>query len=106
MRARVPAPRKYPLELRARAVRIYRAAEPKPVIRRMAEHLGVHHGALRNWIRQAQAGAGERGDVLTTAEREVLAALRKENVQLNRANEFPRTALAFFAAQFDPTGPR
>nr|WSW64589.1 transposase [Streptomyces sp. NBC_00998] len=97
---------KYPLELRERAVRMYRTAEPKPVIRRMAEDLGVHHEALRNWIRQAEADAGERGDLLTTAEREELAALRKENVQLKRANEVLRTASAFFAAQLDPTRPR
>jgi transposase-like protein len=102
----MPAPRKYPLELRERAVRMYWAAEPKPVIRRMAEDLGVHHEALRNWIRQAEADAGEREDVLTTAEREELAALRKENAQLKRANEVLRTASAFFAAQLDPTRPR
>ncbi|MFE6848652.1 transposase [Streptomyces sp. NPDC057686] len=102
----MPAPRKYPLELRERAVRMYRTAEPKPVIRRMAEELGVHHEALRNWIRQAEADAGERGDMLTTAEREELAALRKENAQLKRANEVLRTASAFFAAQLDPTRPR
>ncbi|MCX5078594.1 transposase [Streptomyces sp. NBC_00513] len=102
------APRKYPLELRERAVRMYRTTEPKPVIRRMAEELGVHHEALRNWIRQAEAeaDAGERGDHLTTAEREELTALRKENVQLKRANEVLRTASAFFAAQLDPTRPR
>ena len=35
----MPAPRKYPLELRERAVRMYRASEPKPVIRRLAENL-------------------------------------------------------------------
>ncbi|WP_327419224.1 transposase [Streptomyces sp. NBC_01233] len=97
---------KYPLELRERAVRMYRTAEPKPVIRRMAEELGVHHEALRNWIRQAEADAGERDDVLTTGEREELAALRKENAQLKRANEVLRTASAFFAAQLDPTRPR
>ncbi len=28
----MPAPRKYPLELRERAVRMYRTAEPKPVM--------------------------------------------------------------------------
>lgn len=44
------APKKYPDELRARAVRLYRESEPKPVIRRLAEQLGVHHEALRNWI--------------------------------------------------------
>ncbi|MEU7428351.1 transposase [Streptomyces sp. NPDC040750] len=36
---------------------MYRAAEPEPVIRRLAEDLGVHHGALRNWIRQAETDA-------------------------------------------------
>ncbi|MEU4955703.1 transposase, partial [Streptomyces lavendulae] len=60
--SREPVPT-YPLELRERAVRVYRTAEPKPVIRRMAEELGVHHEALRNWIRQAEADAGERGDI-------------------------------------------
>lgn len=39
---------------------MYLTAEPKPVIRRMAEELGVHHEALRNRIRQAEADAGER----------------------------------------------
>src|SRR4051794_21783085 len=34
---------------------MYRTAEPEPVIRRMAKELGVHHEALRNWIRQAEA---------------------------------------------------
>ncbi|MGW6413131.1 transposase [Streptomyces vinaceus] len=58
---------------------MYRTAEPKPVIRRMAEDLGVHHEALRNWIRQAEADAGGRGDLLTTAEWVELQALRKEN---------------------------
>jgi transposase-like protein len=100
------APRKYPLELRERAVRMYRDAEPKPVIRRLAENLGVHPEALRNWIRQDQADAGERADLLTTAEREELVALRKENGQLKRANEVLRTASAFFAAQLDPTRTR
>ena len=54
------APRKYPPELRERAVRLYRESDPKPVIRRLAEQLNVHPEALRNWIRQAEADAGER----------------------------------------------
>ncbi|MFF8868340.1 transposase [Streptomyces sp. NPDC015139] len=100
------APRKYPLELRERAVRMYRVTEPKPQIKRMAVDLGVHPEALRTWIRQAEADAGERDDRLTTAEREELAALRRENAQLRRANEVLRTASAFFAAQLDPTRSR
>ncbi|MFJ4818126.1 transposase [Streptomyces sp. NPDC088801] len=63
------APRKYALELRERAVRMSRAPEPKPVIRRMAEELGVHHEALRGWIRRAEADAGESDDLLTSHNR-------------------------------------
>ncbi len=100
------APRKYSLELRERAVRMYRTSDPKPQIKRLAIELGVHPEALRGWIRQAEADAGERDDRLTSDERVELAALRKENAQLKRANEVLRTASAFFAAQLDPTRPR
>ena len=68
------APRKYPDELRARAVRLYRESDPKPVIRRLAEQLGVHPEALRNWIRQDEADRGLRRDRLTTAELEEIPA--------------------------------
>lgn len=97
------APRKYPQELRDRAVGMYRFTDPKPQIKRLAIDLGVHPEALRGWIRQAEADAGERDDRPTTAEREELAALRKENAQLKRANEILRTASAFFAAQLCAT---
>lgn len=46
------AKRKYPDELRERAVRLYRESDPKPAIRRLAEQLDVHPEALRSWIRQ------------------------------------------------------
>ncbi|WP_405625315.1 IS3 family transposase [Streptomyces sp. NBC_01396] len=64
---------------------MYWTAEPKPVIRRMAEELGVHHEALRNWIRQAEADAGERDDLLTTEEKNEPAWLRREVRDLRRA---------------------
>jgi transposase len=99
----VAAPRKYPLELRERAVRMYRTSEPRPVIKRLAAELGVHPEALRGWIRQAEADQGERDDRLTTNEREELAALRKENSQLKRANEILKAASVFFAQELDTT---
>lgn len=87
---------------------MYRTSDPKPQIKKLAVDLGVHPEALRGWIRQAEAEAeaGERDDRLTTDERAELAALRKENAQLKRANDVLRTASAFFAAQLDPTRPR
>jgi transposase len=99
----VAAPKKYPDELRERAVRLYRESDPKPVIRRLAQQLGVHHEALRNWIRQAEADRGERHDRPTTAESEELRRLRKENAELRRANEILKAASAFFAQEMDPT---
>ena len=99
----MPAPRKYPPELRERAVRLFRESDPKPVIRRLAEQLGVHHEALRNWIRQDQADHGERSDRPTSAEAEELRRLRKENAELRRANEILKAASAFFASELDPT---
>jgi transposase len=99
----VAAPKKYPDELRERAVRLYFESEPRPVIRRLAEQLGVHHEALRTWIRQAQADRGQRGDLPTTAEVEELRRLRKENAELRRANEILKAASAFFAQEMDPT---
>ena len=99
----MPAPRKYPLELRERAVRMYRTAEPKPVIRRMAEDLGVHHEALRNWIRQAEADAGERDRRPTTEMAEENRRLRQEVAELRRVNEILRAASSYFATELDPT---
>ncbi|KZS75090.1 hypothetical protein A4G26_22720 [Mycobacterium kansasii] len=51
------AKRKYPAELRERAVRLYRESTPKPVIAQLTRQLNVHPEALRNWIRQDQAVA-------------------------------------------------
>jgi transposase len=99
----VAAPRKYSDELRARAVRLYRESNPKPVIKRLAEQLGVHPEALRNWIRQDEADHGERLDRPSTVESEELRRLRRENAELKRANEILKAASAFFASELDPT---
>lgn len=96
------APKKYPDELRERAVRLYRETRPRPVIRRLAEQLGVHHEALRNWIRQDEADRGDRTDRPTTSDTEELRRLRKENAELRRANEILKAASAFFAQEMDP----
>jgi transposase len=112
------AQRKYPPELQERAVAMYRAAEPKPVVRQMARQLGVHPEALRNWIRKDEADRGSRagrGGVRSAvvdvpelpAEVEAeLAGLRTEVMELRRANEILRAASAYFAVQLDQTGRR
>ncbi len=51
------APRKYPLELRERAVRMYRTADPRPQIKRLATDLGVIAKAGAEAGRGAAAGS-------------------------------------------------
>ncbi|GAB3168252.1 hypothetical protein GCM10027162_05310 [Streptomyces incanus] len=95
----MPAPRKYPDELRERAVREVRSTG-RPVAH-VARELGIHKEALRSWVRQAEADAGERDDRLTSAERDELKELRKENAELRRANEILKAASVFFAQEID-----
>ncbi|GAA2376582.1 transposase [Dactylosporangium salmoneum] len=97
------APKKHPDDLRQRAVRLYRESDPKPMIRRLAEQLGVQHEALRNWIRQAEADAGERTDRPSSDLVEENRRLLKENAELRRANEILKAASAYFASELDPT---
>lgn len=110
--------RRYPPELRERAVQMYRKAEPKPVIRQMARQLGVHPEALRNWIRKDEgrlpekdasrtarrAAPGVTGSVLEPEAQAELDALRLEVMELRRANGILRAASAYFAATLDQTG--
>jgi transposase len=100
----MPAPRKYPDELRERGVRL--ALESGRPIAQVAKDLGIHPESLRRWVRQAEADEGRRADLLTTSEREDLKRLRAENRELRRANEILKAASAFFAKELDPSRPR
>ncbi|MFD7319465.1 IS3 family transposase [Streptomyces sp. NPDC059883] len=91
----MPAPRKYPDELRERAVREVQTSG-RPVAH-VAKDLGIHKEALRGWVRQAEADKGDRPDLLTTAERAELGQLRKEIAELRGANEILKAASVFFA---------
>lgn len=86
-------PRKYPLELRERAVRMVfelreQTGEKTGTIARVADQLGVHREALRTWIRQAEVDAGKRPGT-TSSDAQRLAELERENRELRRANEIP-----------------
>ena len=97
----MPAPKKYPDELRERAVRL--VLESGRPIAHIAKDLGIHREALRQWVRQAEADFGSRRDRLTTDERERLKALERENRELRKANEILKAASVFFAKELDPT---
>lgn len=65
----------------------------------MARELDLTETALREWVRRADADAGERQDVLTTEERQELARLRRENKQLRQEREILKAAATFFAKE-------
>ena len=100
----MPAPRKYPDELRERAVRlVFESGRP---IAQVARDLGVGSESLRHWVRQAQADAGQRAELLSTGERERLKVLERENRELRKANEILKAASVFFAGELDPSRSR
>src|SRR5207253_2146645 len=92
-------PRKYPDELRERAVRLMFESE-RPIAH-VARDLGVHKEALRLWVRQAEADSGRRRDLLTSEEREELRRLRKEVAELRRTNAILKDASVYFAQELD-----
>ena len=95
----MPAPRKYPDELRERAVREVRTTG-RPIAH-VARDLGIPSETLRKWVRQLEADEGLRPDLPTAAEREEIKQLRKEVFELRRANEILKAASVFFATELD-----
>jgi transposase len=96
--------RKYPDELLDRGARmVFDSGRP---IAHVARDLGIHHEALRKWVRKTEADEGKRKDLLSSQEREELKALRGEVRELRRANEILKSASAFFAAELDPRRPK
>jgi transposase len=99
------APRKYPEELRERAIRMAVDLRKDPAtkpgaLRRVGEQLGIHPETLRNWVNQAEVDAGERPGT-STDDAQRLAELEREVRELRRANAILRSASAFFAAELD-----
>jgi len=99
------APRKYPEELRERAIRLTLEARKDPVSRssacvRIGEQLGINAETLRAWVMQAEVDAGARPGT-STSEAEKIAQLERDNRELRRVNAILRSASAFFTAELD-----
>lgn len=91
----MPAP--FPPEFRQRAVELARTSD-KPLAE-VAKELRVSRSCLQNWIRQAQADAGDSTAGLSGAEKKELAELRRRNRQLEMENEVLKRAAAYFARE-------
>jgi transposase len=105
-----PSQKRYPPELKARAVRmaletIAETGERQGVVGRIARQLGIGTETLRTWVKQAEIDRGRRPGVPTEQQRR-LAELEQEVRELRRANEILKAASAFFARELDPRLPR
>ena len=103
--------RKYPEELRERAVRMVlevreRVGKGHGELARVGRQLGVHPEALRSWMKQTEIDRGERPGT-TTGDRQRISELEREVRELRRATgEILKAASAYFARELDPRLPR
>jgi transposase len=99
------APRKYPDELRERAIRLTVDARKDPQTRpgackRIGEQLGINAETLRGWVIQAEVDDGARAGT-SSEDAKRLLELEREVRELRRANAILKSASAFFAAELD-----
>jgi transposase len=88
--------RSFSKEFKAEVVELVR--QPGNTAGSVARDLELTETAVREWVRQADVDSGRR-DGLTTAEREELARLRKENRVLREERDILKRATAFFARE-------
>jgi transposase len=105
----MPAPRKYPEELKDRATRLAvdarrDASTRRGAIARIAGQLDIHPEALRGWVRWAEAASStgssssksrlvkEDGVVEEVSDRQRILELEAKNRELTRANLILRQA--------------
>jgi transposase len=86
----------YSLEFRLEAVRLLRGSGR--TVPQLAAELGVSPQTLRNWADQLAVDEG-KAEGLTSAEREELRRLRRENRILAEEREILKKAAAFFARE-------
>jgi transposase len=91
--------RRYPDELVARGVRL--ALESSRPIAHIAADLGMSAESLRRHVRSAEADQARGAGLSVTAEQEEIRRLRRENLELRRANEILKSASVFFAKALD-----
>jgi transposase len=86
----------YSFEFRLEAVRLLRSSDR--TIPQLAKELGVSPQSLRNWSTQLDVDEG-RAEGLSSAERDELKRLRRENRVLAEEREILKKAAAFFAKE-------
>ena len=98
--------RRYPLELRERAVRMAQeliaaaGGQPFGVVTRVARELGIGTESLRGWLKQAEVDGGRRPGT-TSVDAARIVELEREVRELRRANDILKAASIFFATELD-----
>src|SRR5216684_2790459 len=91
------ARRQFTDEFKAGAVRL--VIDEGKTVAQVARDLDLTQSALGGWVKQARADRSKGKTGMTTAEREELAQLRKENRSLRMERDLLRKAAAFFAKE-------
>jgi transposase len=86
----------YAPEYRRRIIELARSGRP---IAQLAREFEASANAIRKWVKQTGLDEGLRSDGLTTAEREELNRLRRENRVLREEREILAKAAAWFATE-------
>ena len=86
----------YPPEFRQELVQLVRSGRTPEDLSRQYEPSAQ---AIRNWVAQTDRDEGRRDDGLTSAEREELRRLRRENRRLREEREILKKAAAWFAQE-------
>ena len=86
----------YPPEFREQLVALVRAGRTPEAL---AGEFEPSAQTIRNWVAQADLDEGRRADGLTTAEREELRKLRRENRTLREERAILKKAAAWFAQE-------
>jgi transposase-like protein len=90
--------RAFSTEFKAEAVRLCRVGDRS--ITQVAKDLDLTETALREWVKRADIDAGDGPEgALTTAERQELALLRRENKRLKMERDILKAAATFFAKE-------
>jgi transposase len=89
--------RAFTAEFKAGIVEVCRRGDRS--IGQVAKDFDLTETAVREWVRQADLDAGIRTDELMSAEREELAALRRENRRLREDVGILKRATAFFVKE-------
>ena len=88
--------KRYPPEFHRQLVELHRAGRK---IAELSREFGVSEWAITRWVKQAARDAGHGDGGLTTAERQELVRLRRENRQLKIEREILAKAATWFANQ-------